>query len=230
MSMRPVGYWFIDSIYYIRATTQMYLAGRTSHFKPASEQGKPSVILLSGITFQWGVLKHLIKNITDEGFHVYVLPDMGYNFWNIEKSAARVREFIDENKLSSVAILGYSKGGIIGKYLLKNHNNDGAIKKVVSVASPFSGSKLVRVIPHKSFGELEKKSEIIQSLLDDVSVNSLITSIYPKFDNLILPQGGSFLKGAKNIEINSRGHHKILFHKDTKKTIMDELSSLVESL
>lgn len=111
------------------------------------------------------------------------------------------------------------------------HNNlNHAIKGVVAVAAPFNGSRLGGSIPHKSFRELGRKSSIVKALSDDASINSMIYSIYPVFDNHVWPQGGSVLSGAHNIEIPVRGHHKILFDKKVHEVIIEALEEIESSL
>ena len=50
-------------------------------------------------------------------------------------------------------------------------------------------------------------------------VNERITSVYGLFDPHI-PEG-SMLPGARNIQLETAGHFRILAHEDTIRTILD---------
>lgn len=149
-----------------------------------------AVILVPGLAFRWGFLKHLGDKISSRGYPVYVVPELGSNLLDISKSAKFVREILEENNLNNVIIVTHSKGGLIGKYLLIHENNDNRIKGVIAVATPFSGTSLGQLLPHPAFRELIAEGKLIKALKLNKSVNSKIVSIYPLFDNHIYPQGG----------------------------------------
>ena len=186
--------------------------------------GKEPVILIPGITIKWGFLRKLGDKISMSGHPTYVVPKLGLNFTDISTSAQIVREIINENKLKNVIIVAHSKGGLIGKYLLVNFNQDNRIKKVIAIAAPFSGSPLAKMIPHRSFRELRTTSKIIADLNSQQGVNSRIISIIPTFDNHVWQEANSFLKGAKNIQVNVRGHHKVLFSKEVADKVLSCLT------
>lgn len=56
-------------------------------------------------------------------------------------------------------------------------------------------------------------------LLREERVNEHITSVYGVFDPHI-PEG-SMLPGARNIQLDTAGHFRILAHEDTIRTILD---------
>ncbi len=144
----------------------------------------------------------------------------------MSKSAALVHDAITRHDLINVVIVGHSKGGLIGKQLLVNHNTDKRVKAVVAIASPFSGTRLARVVPHKSFKELHTSSESIQKLYEQLHVNKFIYSIIPAFDNHVWHERGSELDGAQNIFVKVRGHHKVVFDKVVQEKVMEILDEL----
>jgi triacylglycerol esterase/lipase EstA (alpha/beta hydrolase family) len=181
-------------------------------------------------------MKHLGDKISLRGHPVYIVPALGYNIYSIPTSAKTlrslivhlfprsghvvpkvrhgahaVRTFLEEKGLTSVVLVAHSKGGLIGKYLMAHHNTDERVKGMVAVASPFSGSAMAKLIPHDSFRELQKDSEIIKELEKNSDVNARIVSVIPEYDNHVWATRGSFLNGAENIEVPVHGHHKVLF-------------------
>ncbi len=128
--------------------------------------------------------------------------------------------------MKNVILITHSKGGIIGKYLLVHENQDNAIKGMVAIASPFSGTRLVDVLPVKLYRELSPESPIIKDLNAHKEVNNKIISIFPCFDNHVWSQKGSNLEGAKNIQIEVCGHTKILFTKILEEKVLESVKEL----
>ncbi len=192
------------------------------------KERKTSVIILPGLGQRWALIKPLGDYISLRGHPIYVVPSLRYNLKDIPTSAEIVRGVIDKSNLKHLIIIGHSKGGLIGKYLLANLNKDNRIKGLIAIATPFSGSEITRFVPIKIFKELHPTSNIIQELNSNSSVNSRIVSIYPIFDGAILAKEGSFLKGARNnIQLNVKGHQRILHDKQAFEKVIqyiDELS------
>ena len=205
----------------------MYLHSKSpKHYQGYIVKGKYPVILIPGLTERWAFLKSLGDKISMAGHPVYVIPKLKHNLLSIPKSAKIVEEIIDENKLRNVILVTHSKGGLIGKYLLMHLIDKGKIKGMIAIATPFAGSSLAKLISHHSFKELAEGSEIIDNLKSHQEVNSKIISLYPEFDNQIMKENSSFLAGAENIKIDVKGHHKIIFDKDTQMKILGLVSRL----
>lgn len=206
------------------------------------------VILIPGLLEKWGFMKNLGDYLSRHGHPVHVVPQLGYNIVNIPtaaktvrffllhllpgrkhpmpvlpKAADRIRELIDRHNLDRVVFVAHSKGGLIGKYYMIHHNRDGRVKGLVAVATPFTGSKLAKLVPHDSFQELREGQKILQDLESHKAVNHRIVSIYPKFDYHIWTKDASYLEGAENICLDLYGHHKVLFNRKTKQLILDSI-------
>lgn len=223
-AMKKTAYWIIDYYYLLYGIYLMLLhKNPPKHYLDFVVKGKSPVILIPGISNKWGFLKHLGDSISLKGHPVYVASELKFNFLDIPTSAKIVRNIIDKNNLKEVVIVGHSKGGLIGKYLLTHENKDGKIKKVIAIGAPFSGSKLAKTSLRKSFKELMPESKILQELNSNTQVNSKIISIMPAFDNHVWSEKGSRLLGATNITVPTKGHHKIVFDKDVIKKIIELL-------
>lgn len=226
--MKRVVYWLIDSLYLLKGKAKMLLHRiPPKHYLDYIVEGKNPVILLPGISSKWGFIKNLGDRISMDGHPVYIIPKLGYNLYDIPKSAKIVAEFVEENNLKDVIIVGHSKGGLIGKYLMIYSNKDGRIKGVVAIASPFSGVRLANLLPHGAYSELHENSNLTKNLMAHKEVNGNIISIFPVFDNLILSSQGSYLEGAENIEVGEiKGHHKIIFDKKVADLILKPIERL----
>ncbi|MEX2027961.1 MAG: alpha/beta hydrolase [Candidatus Curtissbacteria bacterium] len=220
--MRKVLYWAVDYARIARHWRKMYLhRDPPKHYLGHIVQGKDPVILLAGISNTWRSLKKIGDKVSLEGHPVYIVPQLGRNFRDIKSIAEIIEEIIKENRLEKVIIVAHSKGGLVGKYLLIH---DKRVKKLIAIATPFSGSGLAKLVPHKAFRELLPTSQIIADINSHDEVNNCITCIIPSYDNHV-PKGGSFLKGAKNIKVEISGHHKILFSKELFQEVLDLLKN-----
>lgn len=189
-------------------------------------ENKSPVILIPGVTTKWQFLKAVADPISLKGHPVYVVESLGYNTKAIDESAKLVRELIDEKDLRDVIVVAHSKGGLIAEYLITYHNQDERVKKVIAIATPFLGSHAVRFLPGKVFQELNPESEMIKKLNSSNEINHKIVSIYGEFDNHVWPTGNCRLEGAKNIQVNVFGHHKILFSKEVHKIVLGEIENI----
>lgn len=220
--MKNIIYWIIDYYYLFRGNALMLIhKNPPKHYLGFVLKGKIPIILIPGISNKWGFLKYVGDCISKKGHPVYIVNKLGFNLFDIPASAKIVREIIDKNNLKNAIIVGHSKGGIIGKYLLIHENKDNGIKGLIAIGAPFSGSKLARNFFKKSLKELTPESKMIQALNSHKEVNCKIISIMPEFDNHVWHEKGSNLSGAVNIKVPIKGHHKIVFDKDAINKILE---------
>jgi len=98
--------------------------------------------------------------------------------------------------------------------------------KAIAIAVPFQGSQAAKLIPGKAARELRPEGEMIKKLHSQNSVNHKIVSIFGEFDNHVWPTESCRLKGAKNIQVDVWGHHKILFNKHVHNLVLDEIEKV----
>lgn len=185
---------------------------------------KRPVILLPGIFSRWSFMKKLSDPVSLAGHPTYVIPHLGYNLKSIPDSAHLVRRLIDQHDLRRVILLSHSKGGLIGRHLLAYHNKDARVDKLIAIAAPFGGSRIVRFLPGKALRELDPKSQTVKEMQEETHANAKIVSIYGTFDNHVWPGESPMLSGAKNIQIDVHGHHKILFDSRVREIILSEMA------
>lgn len=221
-NMVHIGHWLIDYIYMAHGqVSTFFYRNPPKHYLEYVKENKNPIILIPGIFEKWAFLKPLADKISLEGHPVYIVPKLGYNLKDIPSSAKIVREMIEENDIKNAVIIAHSKGGLIGKYLLSFFNPDGRVKKMISIATPYSGTALARFLPSKHFKDFRKDSEIIRQLISRKETDGKIVSISPIFDNHVWE--GSVLEGAENLTIDEKGHHKIIYNKKLAELILSKL-------
>jgi hypothetical protein len=100
---------------------------------------------------------------------------------------------------------------------------DGRVDRLVTVATPFGGSKLARYTMGSTLRAFLPADPVILSLAAEEAVNARITSIYPRFDPNI-PEG-SRLEGARNIEVPIVGHFRILTAPQTIAAVIEAVEA-----
>ena len=201
--------WLVDYWYMLLGAIGSIIYHKPPrHYLEYTKEGKIAVILIPGILGRWGFMKKLGDKISLEGHPVYIVPKLGYNLYSIPssaktlrsvimrilskkgflktyipKGAIEVRKTIEEENIEGVILVAHSKGGLIGKYLMIHHNADNSVLGMVAIATPFSGSAMVNLIPIESFKEMKMDSEIIRDLDTHKTINKKIISIIPEYDN-----------------------------------------------
>jgi hypothetical protein len=189
-------------------------------------QTKVPVVLLPGVNTTWQFMKIIADEVSRVGHPIYILKDLGYNRKEIRESADIARALIDKENLQNVIILAHSKGGLIGKELLINSNADSVITKVITIATPFCGSRIAKVVPDAAMKELRPDSKVILNHNINSDVNKDIISIYGTFDNHIWPTESCHLEGAENIQVPVDGHHKILSYPGAREVVIEKIASI----
>ncbi len=225
--MERLKHWIRDYIHAIHKQSHTFIYRKPpEHFLGLVERNKAPIILIPGLLEKWHFLEVITEPLSLKGHPIYALEHLGYNVKDISETAKLVRELIDEKDLRDVIIIAHSKGGLIGKYILTYYNSDGRVKKLIAIATPFGGSRIVKFFPIKSLRELSPDSQQVHSLKKEKTVNRCITSIFGLFDNHIWPESSCKLEGAKNLQVEVHGHHKILFDPDVMKIVQREVREI----
>lgn len=223
--IKKITNWVRDYFYLAKGHSFMFRKP-PKHYLGYILEKKPPVILIPGVYSKWQFLKAIADPISLKGYPVYALEHLGYSTKAIHYYAKLIHEFIIEKNLHNLIIIAHSRGGLIAKHLLAYDNEDGRVVKVIAIATPFSGSHLVRFTPNKMMKELHPESEMIKKLHSKNGVNHKIISIFGEWDNHVWPTENCRLEGAKNIQVSVHGHHKILFDKHVHGIILNEIEKV----
>lgn len=244
--------WIVDYGYMVRgASASILYQTPPDHYQSYVLAHKLPVVVIPGILGTWSFMKTLVDKISLAGHPVYVVPNLGYNLFNIPESARKIKSLIFKNpnanelalltlskKASAiketidtahgerVILVAHSKGGLIGKYFLTHYNTNNKVIGMISIATPYAGSSMAKLLPLEPISELNVDSQIIKDLTENTSVNKDIVSIIPEYDNHVWSETGSYLDGADNIEIAVRGHHKIVFDKKVHAIVLESLEKI----
>jgi pimeloyl-ACP methyl ester carboxylesterase len=217
--LRNVGWWVQDYCY--AAYWQLRGALSRTPAERFRSGTKPPVVVLPGIYESWQFMLPLIEAIHSDGHPVYVIPGLRRNRKAVRDAAHLVAGFISAEGLRDVVIVAHSKGGMVGKFAMLRLDGEARIAHMIAICSPFSGSRYARYLPVPSLRAFSPANALTLQLAREELVNERITSIFGLFDPHI-PEG-SLLPGARNIQLGSGGHFRILGDAQTLRTVLHVL-------
>lgn len=156
------------------------------------------------------------------GYQIHFCQKLGRNTMPISQAADIVKRFILTHSSNKLVIIGHSKGGLIARMLTIDPDLINKIKCIITIASPHNGTMMGWLVP--SGWELTKTNGIIKQLADEDNHKVPIYNLYPKLDNMVIPNQNLYLKGAINHQIEVVGHTQILESTQTQ-TVIDEILS-----
>ncbi|CAM5427106.1 hypothetical protein GCM10023068_05690 [Leifsonia shinshuensis] len=183
-------------------------------------EGGP-VVLLPGIYETWRFLHPLARRLHAAGHPVHVVAGLGDNRMPLGEAVDRVERHLRENHLSGVTIVAHSKGGLVARLLLARPDASARIRRVVAIATPFSGSVLAAWVPFPAVRALRRgHPDLVRLAADGVDVGRIV-SVWGWYDPHI--PGGCALPGAVNVEVPVGGHFRIL-GSPTVLALVDDLT------
>ncbi|WP_285034925.1 alpha/beta hydrolase [Plantibacter sp. ME-Dv--P-095] len=207
-ALRTLGWWIRDygyaAVWQVRA-----FASRTDPHGFLSGDRSP-VVVLPGVYETWRFLEPLIRRLHDDGHPVHVIDPLGRNDRSVPVAARLVADYLVATDLQDAVLLAHSKGGLVGKYVMSLGGSGDRITGMVAVAAPFAGSRYARLMLLPSLRIFVPNDPTILALAREAAVNPRIVSVYGRFDPHI--PGGSRLDGAKNVQLDTGGHFRILAH------------------
>ena len=209
-------WWVLDYLY----AAGRQLLSAVSRKRPEDfldGTGRP-VVVIPGVYENWRFMLPLVQRLHEAGHPVHVLALLHLNRRAVPKAADLISGYIRDRDLTNTMIVAHSKGGLIGKFVMMQ-DPERRIAGMVAVCSPFSGSRYALFMLLPSLRAFSPRNAVTMKLSREERVNERITSVYGHFDPHI-PEG-SVLPGARNIQLDTAGHFRILAHEDTIRTILD---------
>ncbi|MBT2517012.1 alpha/beta fold hydrolase [Streptomyces sp. ISL-90] len=230
--LSALGWWARDYAY--AAGRQLAFAGARRppvHWR-TGDPAKPEVVLLPGVYEHWSFLRPLGDALNAAGHRVLVVHGLGPNRLGVAETATRLERALARVSVPPAGrvIVGHSKGGLIGKYLLVGGDDSGdragalGIRGVVGVCTPFGGARRARLFLDPSIRALLPSDETIVMLGTAASVNARIVSVFGTYDPHV--PDGSVLDGATNVRVPVAGHFRVLAARETHVAVLEGIALL----
>lgn len=202
-------FWALDYGYVLRWQA-MHVLRPIDPARYADPPGphRAPLLVLPGILETWDFLRPLVEDLYERGHPIHVVTDLGRNRRPVPEMAECVERYLEEHELTEVVIVAHSKGGLIGKHVMSLGRCGSRVDAMVTVNTPFGGSRHARLIPTRAIRSFLPGDPTLLALKDAVVVNSRITSIGSRWDPHI-PEG-SVLAGATNVTLSVLGHFRVI--------------------
>jgi triacylglycerol esterase/lipase EstA (alpha/beta hydrolase family) len=193
----------------------------------ANSSAKPPVILLHGL-FQnrsclfW--LQHRLKAVGYQNVISINTPPWRDMEASTEGLAKKVDELRIKLKVETVILIGHSMGGMIARNYVQNRGGSAYVDAMVTLGSPHHGSKLAP-FALSSMGKSLLPGSAFLTKFNSVPwpETTPATSIYTRYDNIVLPVESAKMEGAKQVELDGMGHTALLFHPRSLQTVIEAL-------
>ena len=174
------------------------------------------LILVHGYGCSRGVWWFLRRQFETAG-HVVATVSLAPPYTSIGKLvpqlAQRIEEVCAATGAEQVVLVAHSMGGLVCRSYLARHGSS-RVERLITIASPHSGSELARIGIGKNAREMEPGSRWLKDLASSVTPVRAI-SIRTPHDNYVMPQDNQRLPGALDVALDGIGHLALLFSRRT---------------
>ena len=179
---------------------------------------KRPIILIHGLWNTSAIFNNLINRL-DYCDVEYYAPTLDHYFGRI--SIIDLAESLDRlitkkyGNEKEIDILGFSMGGIIARYWIKEFNGYLKTKRFISIGSPHCGTLTAQLVPKnilKGISEMKINSSLLKelSLHDYLLKNIDCVSFYTRWDLMVFPGWRAKLPIGKKFNLNIYKHRNLV--------------------
>ena len=191
---------------------------------------KIPVLLLHGFFCNRGIWVDFAAELADRGHWcegITLEPPFGSisNYSQVIETA--VEALITKTGANKIALVGHSMGGLAARSYLRDFGS-AKIAKVITLGTPHQGTWFARLghgVNAKEMGISSKWLDLLAQHEKQSGVSALFTTILTWYDNIVFPQGGQTIPGAKLLTVTGIGHVSMLFSNEVKDMVFKELKS-----
>jgi triacylglycerol lipase len=219
--------WLIDYCYVVFWMVRGFFSKSSpDQFLHPPNGPRTPIVVIPGVYENWRFMQPIAAHLYHAGHPVHVLDKLGYNTGAIPAMAVIVSDYLTSLDLRDVVLIAHSKGGLIAKQALGAPDTSRRVRHVITINTPFSGSRYANLFLLPSIRMFIPKAVVIRQLALNLALNRQISSLYSVFDPHI-PET-SHLDGAENIVLPTIGHFRPVGDPLTLETIDRILACLAE--
>src|SRR6185295_5152280 len=159
-------------------------------------------------------------------------PIFGFEYWTLGRTAAAARQlgwFVDEVRAATgapdVDIVGHSMGGVVGRYYVSLAGGDGAVKNLISLGSPHTGTELSAL----GLGHPTRELVLGSSLLTRLAAapppeRTRVMCVWSRGDALVPGARQLAVPGADVVVFPDIGHVTLLGSRRVARALIERLS------
>ncbi|NEQ46082.1 MAG: triacylglycerol lipase [Leptolyngbya sp. SIOISBB] len=173
---------------------------------------RPPILLIHGIDDTAGIFHALKAYLRDRGWNDVHTLDLQPNNGDIglDMLAAQVQQYINQrlSASSQIDLVGFSMGGIVGRYYLQRLGGLQKVRRFVTLSSPHNGTWTGYLRTNPGAKQMRPNSDFLKDL--NTTVDELkqveFTSIWTPFDLMIVPPSSSQLPVGNMIQLPILAH------------------------
>ena len=185
------------------------------------------IILLHGLWNTSSIFSFLTSKLDEIGIEYYA-PTLkhSYGMTSIIDLTNTLNKLISEKYgvEKELDILGFSMGGIIGRYWIQQFNGFKRTRRFISIGSPHKGTLIAQLVPKflfRGISEMKINSKFLRELakndfyLDDIECINFFTY----YDLMVFPSWWTNLNLGKKISLKVYKHRNLV----RKKSVVDKI-------
>lgn len=148
--------------------------------------------------------------------------ELGLEHWAVQIEDYITKTFSPEQ---SIDLVGFSMGGLAGRYYLQCLGGLGRIQRFISIATPHRGTWTAYLLSHLGCRQMRPNSAFLQTLNQDVERLAAIscTSIWTPFDVVIFPASASILPVGNSVWVSVLWHDCMPFNNKVLQVVAKTL-------
>ena len=199
--------------------------------KILSRKKRRPIVLIHGLWNSSEIFKQVFKKL-DEYKVEYFAPTLIHNFGMIsivELAKSLNNEINNQFGLErEIDIVGFSMGGIIGRYWIKKLEGYKRTKRFISIGSPHNGTftaQLVPDFPLKGISEMKINSRLLNLLsLENELLESIeCISFFTIWDLMVFPGWKAYLPLGNRISLNVLKHKNLVKNPIAVNKIVEQI-------
>ena len=188
------------------------------------------IILIHGLWDNPNVFNNLSRELKKQGFRVFI-PHLPHKLGNVSISilAEMLNDYIlkEIGLEKSIDLLGFSMGGLISRFWLKNMGGWKITRRFISVGSPHRGTLTAQFIPAwllVGISEMKKGSTFLKDLNNDLNILEKVEciSFYCILDLMVFPGWQAILPIGKAMRMPVLTHKGLINQGSAIKILVNE--------
>jgi len=196
-----------------------------------SKINKRPIVLIHGLWNNSEIFKQVFKKL-DKHKVEYFAPTLLHKFGMV--SIKELAKSLDKEIVynlgteTEIDIVGFSMGGIIGRYWIKKLKGFKRTKRFISIGSPHKGTLTAQIIPRyplKGISEMKINSGLLKELsLENNRLDYIdCISFYTIWDLMVFPGWNAYLPRGKKISLNILKHKNLVRNPYAVNEIVKEI-------
>ena len=194
-------------------------------------ENRNPIILIHGLWNTSSIFSFITSKLDEQGID-YFAPTLNHSFGMT--SIVELTNLMDQLILEKyglqqeIDVLGFSMGGIIGRYWINKFNGYKRTKRFITIGSPHNGtlaSQLVPKYPFRGISEMKINSSLLRDLAKyDYFLNDIdCISFFTFWDLMVFPGWRAHLNVGEKISLKILKHRNLVRNPVAVERIIERL-------